>query len=86
MQTAIAARGIIGKAEIMTRTPYDARNHASRYRIPLDRDFHSLDSDTVESILSAADEWKYRKPSRANGSRARYFHAYLRRLAARRAD
>lgn len=60
-----------------------ARELARLYRIPLDRDFHSLNSETVESILAAADEWKYRKPRNANGSRARYFHAYLVRRAAR---
>lgn len=39
--------------------------------------FHSLDSDTVESLLVEADHVKYRRPKNANGSRARYFHAYL---------
>lgn len=67
----------------MKRNHYDARRIAQRYRIPLDRDFHSLNSETVESIIAAADEWNYRKPRNANGSRARYFHAYLCRLVAR---
>ena len=56
---------------------------ATLHHIPLNRDFHSLDSATVESIIAAADSVKYRRPANANGSRARYFHAYLRRLAER---
>jgi len=67
----------------MTRDRHDARSLAGRYHIPLERDFHALNSETVESIGAAADEWKYRKPRNANGSRVRYFHAYLQRLAAR---
>lgn len=63
------------------RTKQEARALASYYRIPLNRDFHGLDSETVDSIIAAADSWKYRKPCNANGSRARYFHAYLVRLA-----
>jgi hypothetical protein len=41
------------------------------------RDFHSLRSEQVEALIAWADEFKYRKPRNANGSRARYFHAYL---------
>lgn len=52
---------------------------ATQFGIPLSRDFHSLDSDIVERILKAADSVKYRRPKNANGSRARYFHAYLQR-------
>lgn len=55
---------------------------ANAHRIPLARDFHSLDSATVESIIAAADSVKYRAPANRNGSRARYFYAYLQRLAA----
>lgn len=62
----------------------DARALAALYRIPLDRDFHALPSDTVESIIAAADSVKYRRPRNANGSRARYFHARLVRLANRK--
>ena len=46
-------------------------------------DFHRLNSDQVESLLAAARLFKYRKPRNANGSRARYFHAYLVRIASR---
>lgn len=65
-------------------TSYDARELASRYRIPLDRDFHALDSATVESIIAAADSVRYRAPRNRNGSRARYFHARLVRAASRK--
>lgn len=64
-------------------TSSDALSLANAYHIPLDRDFHALDSATVESIVAAADSVKYRRPANANGSRARYFHAYLQRLVAR---
>lgn len=43
--------------------------------------FHALDSFIVESLLAEADRVKYRRPKNANGSRARYFHAYLTRRA-----
>lgn len=57
---------------------------AARYHIPLDVDYHTINSSTVESIIAAANERKYRKPTNANGSRARYFHAALVRAASRR--
>lgn len=50
---------------------------AARHEIPLNKDFHTLPASTVDRITAAADERKYRKPKNANGSRARYFHAYL---------
>lgn len=46
-------------------------------------DFHALSSDTVQTLLAYADSLKYRKPRNANGSRARYFFAYLQRAARR---
>jgi hypothetical protein len=45
--------------------------------------FHALDSDAVAALLREADVVKYRRPANANGSRARYFHAYLIRTAGR---
>lgn len=60
---------------------FEARNLASSYGIPLYRDFHTLDSDTVDKVLRAADFRKYRKPRNANGSRARCFYEYLNRAA-----
>jgi hypothetical protein len=44
-------------------------------------DFHSLSSDAVEWILEWARYYRYRAPTNANGSKARYYHAYLSRLA-----
>lgn len=49
-------------------------------------DFHALPSKTVERLLAEADTLGYRKPKNANGSRARYFHAYVNRVASRRDD
>ncbi len=56
---------------------------AETQSIPLDRDFHSLPSETVQSIVEAANRYRYKAPRNANGSRARYFHAFLQRVAAR---
>ena len=42
-------------------------------------DYHTLSSATVDALLAEADKRKYRKPKDANGSRARYFHAYVQR-------
>lgn len=47
---------------------------------------HALSSATVESLLAWADNHKYRAPKNANGSRARYWHAYLTRRAAHKIE
>ena len=47
-------------------------------------DFHTLNSSQVSVLLEFADEFKYRKPKNANGSRGRYFHAYLVRIINRK--
>jgi hypothetical protein len=44
----------------------------------------ALAGAVVDRLLVYADAYEYRKPRNANGSRARYFHAYLRRMAASR--
>jgi len=44
-------------------------------------DFHKLPSSKVELIIVRADARGYRVPKNANGSRARYFYAYLQRAA-----
>jgi hypothetical protein len=44
-------------------------------------EFHVLNSRQVSDLVAQADFFKYRKPKDANGSRARYFHAYLVRMA-----
>jgi hypothetical protein len=43
--------------------------------------FFTLSSSVVDDLLAEADHVKYRKPQNANGSRGRYFHAYLSRRA-----
>lgn len=43
--------------------------------------FFTLSSSDKEGILREADAVKYRKPKTANGSRARYFYAYVLRAA-----
>lgn len=65
----------------MTRD--DALEIAHRYGINTKAGFHTLRASEVETVLEAADSRKYRKPRNANGSRARCFHDYLRRAAAR---
>ena len=40
-------------------------------------DFHKLSSTKVAYLLEVADEVGYQKPKNANGSRGRYFFAYL---------
>lgn len=49
--------------------------------IELGADFHTLPAATVDALLAYADRDKYRKPRTANGSRGRYYHARLQRLA-----
>ena len=60
-----------------------ARHFAIVYSFRLDADFHALTSAEVDGVIAAADSSGYRQPRHANGSRARYFHAYLIRAAAR---
>lgn len=68
-----------------SRTPSEAYALASRHGFPLGLNFFTLSSSIVSLVLAAANEWKYRKPKNANGSRGRYFYAYLNRIAARKA-
>jgi hypothetical protein len=44
-------------------------------------DFHTLSSSVVMCLQLEADDVRYRKPKHANGSRARYFYAYVLRAA-----
>lgn len=64
-------------------SPFDAADILARTH-SAGRDYHALDSDAVESLLAEANRLGYRKPRNANGSRGRYFHAYLCRVAARK--
>ena len=58
-------------------TPLDARAILTVCGCNADTDFHALNSEKVDRLLIHADANKYRKPINANGSRARYWHAYL---------
>lgn len=56
---------------------------ANRHRIPLGLDFHALDSAQVDNVRAAADDYGYRAPRNRNGSRCRYFFAFLERASRR---
>lgn len=59
---------------------FDALDVFTRCNIYWARDFHELSSDDVNKLIREADARGYRAPKNANGSRARYFHAYLVRV------
>lgn len=44
-------------------------------------DFHALPAESVARLIVEAEWVRFRAPKNANGSRARYFYAYLQRLA-----
>ena len=52
-----------------------------RCRVELGADYHTLRMTQVADLLVEADRVKYHKPKLANGTRARYFHAFLQRRA-----
>ena len=60
-------------------TKLHAEHLALVYDIPLGKDFHALTPQKVANVLECATATKYRKPKNANGSRARYFYAYMNR-------
>lgn len=53
----------------------------ARCNVPLGADYHTLNTGQVDALISEANAWGYRRPRNANGSRGRYFHAYLQRAA-----
>lgn len=59
----------------------NAREILSRCHVARGENFDTLSASTVESLLEFADIEKYRKPRNANGSRGRYYHDRLQRLA-----
>lgn len=59
----------------------EARQTLAACNVPVGSDFHALHSEQVAALLQAANAANYRQPRNANGSRARYFHARLERLA-----
>lgn len=58
-----------------------ARAALQNLNIAVGQDFHTLSMEQVEGVLREADRVRYQKPASANGSRARYFHDRLQRLA-----
>jgi hypothetical protein len=62
-------------------TETEARKLADAYGICLTCDYHTLSNAAVGDIARAANLCRYREPRNANGSRTRYFHAYLVRAA-----
>lgn len=66
----------------MTRmTKSDAFDLCASFGIATDDlDWHRMNTDQKERVLSAADFRRYRKPANANGSRGRCFADYLRRV------
>jgi hypothetical protein len=69
----------------MHMTKYDAAELLRRAGVTPGADFCTLRSDQVCALLAEADLVKYRKPKNANGSRGRYFHEFLQRVARREA-
>jgi len=57
----------------------NARAALTNHGVPLNRDYHTLPSATVEDIVEAAKAHRYRKPKNANGSTARCFYEYANR-------
>lgn len=57
----------------------DARALCNAFGIDPRIDWHAMPSAMKEAVLRAADARKYNKPKNANGSRGRYFAAYLAR-------
>lgn len=60
-------------------TRYNASNLCHKHDIDPCKDFFTLSRCEVERVLNAANEWGYRKPKHANGSRGRYFFCLLQR-------
>lgn len=49
--------------------------------IDVGQDFYTLRLSQQDALLAEADRVRYQRPRNANGSRGRYFHEYLQRLA-----
>jgi hypothetical protein len=65
-------------------TGYDATNILGLVGIPRGTDFYTLSASQVCALVDQADLYGYRKPRNANGSRGRYFYAFLQRLMCRK--
>lgn len=62
-----------------TPRDYPASDILSKIGATKGQDFHTLSSSQVIHLLTYADQYGYRKPKNANGSRGRYFYELLRR-------
>lgn len=62
----------------------DAIDILHRAGIPRGGNFFALRQSDVSALLAEADAVKYRLPRNANGSRGRYFHDFVQRVAARK--
>jgi hypothetical protein len=60
---------------------FNARSVLNMLHIAIGQDFHTLSGSQVDGLLEEANRVRYQKPHNANGSRARYFHDRLQRLA-----
>jgi len=69
-------RGSSGRGRISSG---EACSILNRIGIPRGEDFHTLSSSKVDALVDEAKRRGYKKPKNANGSRGRYFHAYLQR-------
>lgn len=68
----------------MARLTYArARSLCSVYGFNPFEDFHAMSTGSKEAVIRAADSVKYKAPKNANGSRGRYFAAYVRRIIER---
>lgn len=65
------------KARHIAGAALDARMVFKNLKIDPRQDFHALDNFQVCGLVEEAARRRYRKPKHANGSTARYFHAYL---------
>ena len=68
----------------MARLSYwEARALAATFCFDPFEDYHAMSAGSKEGVILAADSVKYRAPKNANGSRGRYFAAYVRRVIER---
>jgi len=63
-----------------------AHDILQRCKVPKGSGYHELSSSQVEALIAEADAYGYQKPKNANGSRGRYFHAFVERVASRESE
>lgn len=61
-------------------TYWEARSLTRSFGFNPFEDFHAMSSGSKEAVIRAADSRGYKAPKNANGSRGRYFAAYVRRV------